>query len=415
MGVVSRVAAGTDVDISSIAFWSQPFDERDRAFARLRATDPVSWHAPLETPGLPARFREAGFWALTTVDTISAVSRDTARFSSALGAVSVRPSPVHLGTTMLVTDPPDHRLYRGAVASALSPAGLRALVPRIDRAVRQVILRVAFRSRFDLVADVSAVAPARVLAILLGVPASETDRFVLAVDAYASAGVPAEVVDADAWVGEQGAYLSSLFRSLIRFRSEQPSDDLISLLLRSELPRDVVHGDTLLSTALLLVVAGHDTMKQLITLAVLALLRNPVQRAWLEADFDGRFDAAFDELVRFASPVLSFARTATADLMLGGHQVSAGDKVALFYCSGNRDESVFADPHALLLARHGAHHVGFGGGGVHFCLGAALARIELHAVLGTLLARLPSMRIGEPVLPFNDAVHRVDALPAFTT
>ena len=121
--------------------------------------------------------------------------------------------------------------------------------------------------------------------------------------------------------------------------------------------------------------------------------------------------AAFDELLRYASPILSFARTATTDAILEGQRIAAGDKVALFYCSGNRDESVFPEPSRLLLDRSGNRHVAFGGGGVHFCLGSALARLELRALLSTFLTKLPTVEVGEPVLPFNDAVHRVDSLP----
>jgi cytochrome P450 len=149
---------------------------------------------------------------------------------------------------------------------------------------------------------------------------------------------------------------------------------------------------------------------QATTLSFLALQGFPEQRAWLSADFDARFDVAFDELIRYGSPVLSFARTATDDIELDGQRLAAGDKVALFYCSGNRDETLFPEPHDLDLTRQPNHHIAFGGGGVHYCLGAALARAQIKALLQQLLRRLPNVELSEPQFGFNEAIHTVDSL-----
>jgi cytochrome P450 len=404
----------TGVDISSIGFWSQTFDERDASFGVLRRTEPVSWHPPLETPHLAKRNREAGFWAITTAADIMAVSRDAARFSSQVGQVGVRPTPFRVAPNMLVTDPPDHRLYRGALASFFAPTALRRRAPRVERTVRQAVLQVSVHREFDLVTDLAAWVPARVLALLLGVPAAETAPFLVAVDAFAGGSVQAGMTEGDAiaaWMASQASYLSELFEELLRYRLARPSDDLISLLVQQHHHGPLEEPGNLISTLLLLVAAGHDTMKQLITLSVLALARNGDQRQWLLDDFDARFDTGFDELLRYASPILSFARTATADVTLGAAAIAAGDKVALFYCSGNRDAAVFPDPARLRLDRPGHGHVAFGGGGVHFCLGNSLARLELRALLSSLQAKLPAIEVGEPVFPFNDAVHRVESLP----
>jgi cytochrome P450 len=396
-------------DISSIRFWSRTFDERDEAFAHLRRTAPVSWHPPLETPGL--RHDESGFWAITSAELIREVSRDSGRFSSERRQVSVRPTPFRIMPNMLVTDPPDHALYRGAVAATFAPAHLRRLGAQIARAVRQIVLRSTFQSEFDLVPGIAAGVPARVLAVLLDIPTPEIPRFLVAVDAFAGASVPdLPQHELEAWFGAQAGYLESLVDELQRLRRREPADDLISLLVNGD-DAQRLGPASLRSTVLLLIVAGHDTMKQLITLSVLALDRNPAERAWLLVDFDARFDRAFDELVRFASPVLSFARTATTDVELGGVRIRAGEKVALFYCSGNRDEQLFDDAASLRLARGSNRHVAFGGGGVHFCLGSTLARMQLRAVLSTLFDRMPDLRAGAPVFAFDDAVHRVDSLP----
>jgi cytochrome P450 len=405
----------TDVDISSVAFWSRPFEERDRAFARLRAESPVSWHPPLETPALPPRYREAGFWAVTRSADIARVSRDHETFSSELGQVAVRPAPFPIDPNMLVLDPPRHTLFRRLLHDAFTPRAVAAIQAQIDRMARQIVLRAAMHRSFDFVPMIAAQLPLRTIAQLLGVPSSERDRFVRAGDAYASGGLTlgdSSGVTVQDQVEHQMGYLRALCAALVELRRRQPEDDLMTRLASVEMAGRRLTDDEILSTVLLLIVAGNDTTKQATTLGLLALHRNPEQTAWLLEDFEGRFDAAFEELVRYASPVLCFARTATRDVVLGGRQVVAGDKVALFYCSGNRDEAVFPDPGTLDLRRAQLGGVAFGGGGVHFCLGSVLARAQIRAILREVFARMPGLTLGEPEFGFSEFTHIVEALPA---
>ena len=403
----------TDVDISSVAFWSQPFEERDRAFARLRAESPVSWHPPLETPGLPRRYREAGFWAITRAADIARVSRDPQTFSSELGQVAVGPAPFRIDPkNMLVLDPPRHTMYRRLMGDAFTPRAVAALQPRIDRMAHQIVLRAAVHRQFDFVPMVAAQLPLRTIGHLIGVPPSERDRFVAAADAFVSGGPTiggpsgAELQQLD-----EMRYLGDLCAALAELRRGHPEDDLMTRLVAVEMGGRPLTDEEILSTVMLLIVAGDDTTKQATTLALLALHRNPEQLAWLLEDFEGRFDGAFDELVRLSSPVLCFARTATRDVVLGGRQITAGDKVALFYCSGNRDEALFPDPGTLDLRRARGGSVTFGGGGVHFCLGSAVARAQIRAILREVFARMPDLTVGEPVYGFSEFTHTVDALP----
>ena len=163
---------------------------------------------------------------------------------------------------------------------------------------------------------------------------------------------------------------------------------------------------------ILLASAGNDTTKQSTTHAMMALVDNPDQREWLMADFEDRIGPAIEEFVRWSSPVLQFARFATEDTEINGQPVAAGDKVGLFYCSANRDETVFDDPGAFDLTRSPNPHLGFGGGGPHFCLGSQLAKAELRNLFRELLTRLKSVEFGEPDLLYSSFVHGVKRLPA---
>jgi cytochrome P450 len=404
----------TDVDISSVSFWSRSFEERDQAFARLRTEAPVSWHPPLETPGLPKRNREAGFWAVTRAADIAFVSRRHDLFSSAIGQVNVRPTPFRSVPNMLLVDPPLHTAYRQVVGGAFTPRAVKVLTATINRRARQIVLRAGLQPKFDFVSAISAQLPLRTLADLIGVPAYEHDRFVLAADSYVQTRVPAQLpprISPEAFISEQGRYLRELCATLAAMRRRQPADDLMTHLVQANIDGAPLEDDAIFSTVLLLIVAGDDTTKQATTLSYLALRAFPEELEWLLEDLKGRFDQAFDELVRYASPVISFARTATRDTEFGGHLITEGDKVALFYCSGNRDESVFPDPHALRLSRPRNQHVAFGGGGVHFCLGSTLARVQVKAILSHTLDRMPGLMLGEPVFSFGETVHRVESLP----
>lgn len=416
-------AVRTDVDISTVRFWSQSFDERDSAFARLRHESPVSWHPPLVTPGLDKRHTEAGFWAVTTAADIAFVSRHPDLFSSEIGQVSVRPAPFRLDPNMLVTDPPRHTELRKIVSSSFTASALASIEGTIDRAARRVVLRGSRQESFDFVSEIATALPLLTLAEVLGIPETERDGFVVAADAHTRNGIPASLppgVTPASYFRSQAQHLNALITTVADWRRREPGTDLISLLVTATIDGEPLSAGAILSTVMLLIVAGNDTTKQAITLSLIALDRFPSQRDWLvgghlsdrdrRTGFDKRFNLGFDELVRHASPVLSFARTATHDVELNGEQVSAGDKVALFYCSGNRDESEFPDPAVLDLQRAASAQVGFGGGGVHFCLGSRLARMQVRAVLRETYTRLPNLTLGTPEIGFGESVHSVVSL-----
>ena len=405
----------TDVDISSVSFWSQPFPRRDVAFARLRAERPVSWHPALETPGYPkSTHHESGFWAVTTAEDIAYVSRHHELFSSELGQVNLRPAPFRVDPNMLVLDPPAHDSIRRVVSAAFTPKAVAGLERMIQRRSKQIVARAAAQETFDFVRHVAAQLPLRTLADLFGLPASEHDAFVAAADAYVGSGFPVQLppgVTMQSFYEAQVAYLNNLFTALARYRRRVPAEDLVTGLVNAEIDGRALSEAEILSMMLLLVVAGDDTTKQATTLSLLALHDNPAERDWLADDFEGRIDTALDEFIRYASPVLVFARTATVRTQLHGVSIAAGDKVALFYCSGNRDAGVFTSPEAFDLRRPRAQHVAFGGGGVHFCLGNAVAKTQLKSLFREIFRQMPKLEVGEPEFAFSEFVHGVRTLP----
>ena len=212
----------TDVDISSVAFWQQPFPVRDVAFGRLRAERPVSWHPALETPGYPkSKHHEAGFWAVTTAEDIAYASRHHELFSSELGQVNLRPAPFRVDPNMLVLDPPAHDSIRRVVSAAFTPKAVARLERMIERRSKQIVARAAALGRFDFVRHVAAQLPLRTIADLFGLPPSEHDSFVVAADAYVGSGFPAQLppgTTMQQFYEAQVAYLTNLCTALARHR-----------------------------------------------------------------------------------------------------------------------------------------------------------------------------------------------------
>jgi cytochrome P450 len=206
--------------------------------------------------------------------------------------------------------------------------------------------------------------------------------------------------------------LSNTGVELARYRRRNPGDDLMTSIVNAEVDGHRLTDEEVGAFLILLSSAGNDTTKQTTSHVMLALANNPAQRDWLTGDFEGRIGAAVEEFVRWASPVMQFARFAVVDTEIAGQPIRAGDKVGLFYCSANRDESVFDEPGTFNLGRSPNPHLGFGGGGPHFCLGNQLAKAELRNLFRELLTRLKHVEFGEPDLLYSGFVHGIKRLPA---
>jgi cytochrome P450 len=404
----------TEVDIGSVAFWSRPFDERDRTFAELRAAAPVSWQPPMEVPGYD-QHGEAGYWAVTRAQDITRVSRDSDLFVSRFG-VSIAPSPLQiqvLASFFLAMDQPRHTTYRRLVSAAFSPRAVAKITEQIYARATKIVDDIVGAGEIDFVSQCSALLPMQTVCDLIGVPPSEQEGARRAADLFISESDPATVPGNDpiAFRLQQAHYLHELGASLAAHRRETPGEDLITNLVQAEIDGSRLTDEEIGAFMVLMSVAGNDTTKQTTTRTMMSLVAHPEQRDWLLEDFDGRIGDAIEEFLRYASPVMTFARTATQDTELGGMQIAAGDKVGMFYCSGNRDEAAFDEPQKFDLSRPRPAHVAFGGGGVHFCLGAVVARTQLRALFGELLRKVPSMEIGEPDLLLSNFINGVKRLP----
>ena len=403
----------TGVDISSRAFWAQTSAERDRSFARLRAEAPVSWHPAVEVP-IP--HEQQGFWAVTRAEDITAVSRQPELFQSRHGT-SLDPLTVDEATAasyFLTMDAPEHSRHRGLISAAFTPKAVARITEQIEANARGVVDRLIGAGDIDFVDAVSARLPMATVSDIVGVPESERERVAAAAEIFVGGGKAAGVsIDEYRRLAfEEVIYLFQLGTDLAAHRRKSPGEDLMTNLVKAEIDGERLSDDNIGAFLVLMAVAGNDTTKQTTTWTMLALRDHPEQRTWLLEDFDHRIMPAVEEFVRYATPVIQFTRTAAEDTVLQGAEISAGDKVALFYCSGNRDETVFDRPDAFDLSRPRTPHVGFGGGGPHFCLGSGVAKSQLRAIIGQLLTRVPEIEFGEPVQLASNFINGVSALPA---
>jgi cytochrome P450 len=402
------------VDITSHAFWSQPFAVRDETFAQLRANDGLSWHPPMSSMFPMA---EDGFWAVTRRADIAFVSQHPELFTSAQG-VALDPMPVEvqrIATFFLTMDPPEHTVYRRLISSAFTPRNVRRIEEQIRKNAIAVVDDLVGAGDVDFVAACSARLPMMTITEMLGVPPSDREAVALAAEKLFS------MSDDEYSTLEERAQntinemmlLSNTGVELAKYRRKNPGDDLMTSIVNAEVDGHRLTDEEVGAFLILLASADNDTTKQTTTHTMMALVNNPAQRDWLMEDFDGRISPAIEEFVRWATPVLQFARFATEDTEIAGQQIRAGDKLGLFYCSANRDESVFAEPEKFDLQRSPNPHLGFGGGGVHFCLGNQLAKAELRNLFRELLTRLQRVEFGEPDLLYSSFVHGIKRVGAF--
>lgn len=404
------------IDLSSRAFWSTPAAERERAFATLRAERPVSWHPPVQDTLIPDP-TDPGYWAVTRHSDIVAVSRANDVFLSGKGVLfdNVPEELLEGNQSFLAMDPPRHTKLRKLASAAFTPRQVRRIEDSIKANAKSIVEELAAAgSGADFVEHCAKELPVRTLSDMVGIPESERDRVADAADAlvswadpvYLNGRNPLEVLF------ENQGYLHQLAASLSADRRENPSDDLFSSLANTEIDGDRLTDNEIAAYFVLLCVAGNDTTRQATSHALKALTDFPDQRAWLIADFDNRIGTAVEEFIRWATPVLTFRRTAATDTELAGQQIRAGEKVVMFYQSGNWDEAVFDRPDRLDLSRDPNPHIGFGGGGAHYCLGTHVARAQLRAIIGELLRQLPDIRAGEPAFVPSNFVHAIRAMPA---
>ena len=404
------------VDISSLTFWQKPFDEREKSFAKLRAEDPVSWNAPLEQPrGTPPGQGSEGYWAVTRAKDINFVSQTTDLFISGKG-LFYEPIPLELQQLLgfiIAMDAPRHTAYRQLFMSAFTPRAIARLNAEIVERARKIVDNLISAGNIDFVHSCSRLLPMQTISDMLGVPPSEQEEVARMANVLAGA-------DDDEFRGAQNPmearraafeYLRSVGMSVAEHRRRQPADDMMTSLVQANIEGHTLTDDDIGSFMVQMAAAGNDTTMQTTSHTMISLARNPDQRDWLMEDFDARIGNAIEEFIRHATPISAFSRTVVKDAEINGISIAEGDKVVMFYCSGNRDPEVCTSPEKFDLSRKKSPHVAFGGGGPHFCLGAGIARAQLRALFGQLLSRIPKMDVGEPEYLVSFTINGVKRLP----
>jgi cytochrome P450 len=355
-------------------------DDPFPAFRRLREEAPIYWHP---TPG---------FWALSRHEDVVAVSRDPATFCSSRGILlSDLERPIMERQSIIYIDPPEHVKYRKLVQPAFGPGQLRALEERIALLVDELLRGIDGGEPFDFVEDFAAPLPLLVIADMLGVPGEDRERFKRWSDAIIEAGTQQTAENM-----AQSVELLEYFGAVIAERRERPGDDLISLLVGSEIDGERLEEFDLLMFCMTLLVAGNETTRNLLAHGAHALATHPEERALL-AQSPELMPRAVEEMLRWGSPIASFMRTATRDTELRGTPIREGDRLLMLYVSANRDESVFgANAEAFRVQRDATRHVAFGFG-EHFCLGAQLARMEGRIAFTRLLERFGRWQVAGEV------------------
>ncbi|MFZ2174892.1 MAG: cytochrome P450 [Rhodococcus sp. (in: high G+C Gram-positive bacteria)] len=402
------------VNISSRAFWTLSPEERDTSFAELRRRDPVSWQPPVDSELAPPEI--PGYWAVTTNDLIREVSTHPELFCSGQGhqMEDVPEEFIEAASSFLAMDGPRHMTMRKLMSSAFTPKQIKKIEEQIRQRAIGIVDDFLALGEGDWVENVSKPMPMNTFYEMVGLPqeyreeaAHHADELGGWNDPDVAAGrTPAEVVN-DALIGNLTIGLG--FAEMTR---TCPRDDVWTNLVAAEVDGKKLTDDELASMFVLMSFAGNDTTRSTLSLGTKVLLDNPDQLAYLLEDFDGRIDAAIDEVLRWVTPVMTFRRTATQDTVLGGKEIRKGDWVVMFYNSGNRDATVFPDPWKFDITRKPNAHVAFGGGGVHFCLGNFLAKMQLKHMFDQIFHRMPSLKLGEPDLlvgNFAGAVKRMSA------
>ncbi|MER5623302.1 cytochrome P450 [Streptosporangium sp. NPDC002544] len=392
-----------EIDLADLGFWRRPLKERHEAFARLRDLDrPVFF----EEKRVPLLRSGKGFYALVRHADVVEASRNAKVFSSEPGVTSPEPPGwvKHVfGESMVNMDDPRHARLRRIVSRAFSPKMLSNLQGDIDAACARIVDDVTASGPGDFVTQVAAKLPIHVICDMMGVPDDVRARVHQHVDiSTAYSGVRPSLAHTVRMAAQNTLALLALQRLVInlgRERSGAPGNDLVSALVTANVDGERLTDRELGSFFTLLLVAGNETARNTMAHGIKLLTDNPEQRRLLVDDFDAHIGGAIEEMVRYVSPIMQFRRTVTEDYDLRGLQLKAGDKVVLFYGSANRDETVFPDADRFDITRDTKPHVGFGGPGPHFCLGANLARQEIRAMFRELFTRLPEVRsVGEPEL-----------------
>jgi cytochrome P450 len=378
-------------------------------FAQLRSECPVHW-----TPRISEYPDEAGYWSVTRADDIHTVSRDWKTYSSERGGITAVTDvfPLELMRAMFIgMDPPKHDRLKMLFQAGFTPRRIAQHEPAIRAIAVDVLDRLEGRETCDIVTDLAQPIVSRVIGSFMGIPAQDDAVWAALMNSALGAGDPDLNPDGiESVVAKDIPEIFTRCQRMIAERREHPTDDLTSVLVHAEIDGQKLEEHEIVMGFFLLVAAGNDSTKATFCSGMRALLEHPDQRQLL-LDDPALIPGAVEESLRMFPAFAHFRRTATKDTELGGQTIREGDKVVMWYVSSNRDESRYEDPHRFDVTRNPDHQA-FGAGGRHFCLGTALARLELTVMLEETLARYPQMTLdGAPVMVESAFINQLKALP----
>ncbi len=402
------------INISDPDFWSSPREHRESVFATLRREAPIKFFAEMELMNFPAG---PGYWALTKHEDIWHVSRNPQLFCSGKGSniVDLTTELNEFFGSMISMDDPKHVRLRSIVARGFTPKEISRIEEYVRIKARTVVDEVIEKHgdhEFDFVGNIAAPFPLQIICEMMGIPKSDERQILDWTNVILGAGDPdfgGTIENLIAIALEIFAYAQALGED----RLKTSRDDLTSVMMHAEVDGHRMSPQEFGSFFILLVVAGNETTRNAISHGMLELTRHPDQRASWFNNFDANTKNAVEEIVRWASPVIHFRRTATSDTEIRGVKIAAGEKVVMWYNSGNRDEDVYKDPYKFDVTRiANPAQIGFGAGGPHFCLGANLARREISVMFDEIRRRLPNLQVtGEPEYLRSNFINGIKRMP----
>ncbi len=389
------------IDLSSREFWSAPRDYRESAFAKLRNEEPIRFFEEMEFSFVP---KGPGYFALTRHDDIWHVSRNPQLFCSGKGSniADLSPELNEFFGSMIGMDDPKHFRLRSIVSKGFTPREIARIEEYVKVKARTIIDRVLEEfegQEFDFVDAIAGKFPLQIICEMMGIPESDERQIFNWTNTILGAGDPDFTGTLEGLI-EAGIGMFNYAQALGEDRVKNPREDVTSAMMNAVVDGERLTAQEFGSFFILLVVAGNETTRNAISHGMKLLTDHPDQKELWFNNFDAHTKTAVEEIVRYATPVIHFRRTVTEDTELSGQKLLAGEKVVMWYCSGNRDERVFVDPFKFDISRASATpQVGFGAGGPHFCLGANLARREVSVMFDEIRRRMPNMRTtGEPAM-----------------
>ncbi len=403
------------INISDPEFWKGSRQHRESVFATLRREAPVKFFPEIPLANFP---QGPGYWALTKHDDIWHVSRNPELFCSGKGS-NIADLTVELNEffgSMISMDDPKHVRLRTIVSKGFTPKEITRVEEFVKNKAKSIVDNVLAKysnnEEFDFVDTIAAPFPLQIICAMMGIPESDERQILEWTNVILGAGDPDFGGTLENLLNvalEMFAYAQALGEA----RLANPTDDLTSVMMHATVDGERMSSQEFGSFFILLAVAGNETTRNAISHGMLQLTEHPDQKAAWFNDFDNKTKGAVEEIVRWASPVIHFRRTATRDTEIRGVKIKEGEKVVMWYNSGNRDEEIYENPYEFNISRTLAPaQVGFGAGGPHFCLGANLARREIAVMFDEIRKRLPNLAItGEPAYLQSNFINGIKRMP----